>query len=82
MNLPKDSALLLALVLAFPALAQTTIVTQMPEVKESFGYDQLDDAATNAVKSWLIDPARANGPAVASMVEIPVRFRLVEMAKT
>jgi protein TonB len=45
-------------------------------LKRSSGYASLDQSALSTVRSWLFEPARRLGMAVASVVEIPVRFSL------
>ena len=45
-------------------------------IKESSGFELLDKAAQHAVGQWTFVPARARGFAVASRVEVPVRFTL------
>ncbi len=45
-------------------------------VKESSGYQMLDDAAVKAVVDWEFEPARAGTAAVESEIEVPVRFQL------
>lgn len=45
-------------------------------VSRSSGFPELDQAAAAAVRRWLFAPARAGGLAMASHVEIPVRFSL------
>lgn len=45
-------------------------------VKESSGYQMLDDAAVKAVVEWEFEPARAGTAAVESEIEVPVRFQL------
>lgn len=47
-------------------------------VKESSGYKILDEAAISGIKRWLFDPAIKDGKAVGSLLEIPVRFQLVD----
>jgi periplasmic protein TonB len=47
-------------------------------VKRSSGVPVLDEAAVGAVRGWRFEPARSSGRAVASRVEIPVRFSLSE----
>lgn len=46
------------------------------EMVQSSGYSLLDDAAVAAVKNWQFIPARIGNIAIASNVEIPIRFRL------
>jgi protein TonB len=49
------------------------------EVAESSGFDALDDAALETVRSrWRFVPARRDGLAVESWVLVPIRFALVE----
>jgi protein TonB len=45
-------------------------------LKRSSGYASLDQSALATVRSWIFEPARRSGMAVASVVEIPVRFSL------
>ena len=47
-------------------------------VLSSSGASLLDDAAYRAVARWQFKPARRAGRPVASWVEIPVTFRLIE----
>jgi protein TonB len=49
------------------------------EVAESSGFDSLDDAALDTVRSrWRFVPARHGGVAVESWVLVPIRFALIE----
>ncbi len=49
------------------------------EVADSSGFDALDDAALETVRSrWRFVPARHDGLAVESWVLVPIRFSLVE----
>jgi protein TonB len=43
---------------------------------KSSGYSLLDQAAIEAVRTWVFEPARASGIAVTSEVVVPVRFSL------
>jgi len=45
-------------------------------LKRPSGYSSLDQSALATVRSWLFDPARRHGIAVASVVDIPIRFSL------
>ena len=45
-------------------------------VRESSGYDLLDDSAVTAVKKWRFSPAKEGGTAIASFYDVRVRFRL------
>jgi protein TonB len=45
-------------------------------LSQSSGFPVLDAAALQAVRRWTFDPARNLGMAVASQVEVPVRFDL------
>jgi protein TonB len=45
-------------------------------VQRSSGYDLLDQAAVEAVRSWVFVPARQGGVAVAGFVSVPIVFRL------
>lgn len=44
----------------------------------SSGHPALDQAAAQAVRSWIFDPARIAGRAVASQALVPVRFSMTE----
>lgn len=46
-------------------------------LKKSSGFESLDIAAMDAVKHWEFIPAREHGVAVASTIEVPIRFALV-----
>lgn len=46
------------------------------EVIESSGHPVLDASARNAVAGWRFTPARRQGAAVTSLIDIPVSFRL------
>ncbi len=49
------------------------------EVADSSGFDALDDAALETVRSrWRFVPARRGGYPVASWVLVPIRFALIE----
>ena len=49
------------------------------EVSDSSGFDSLDDAALETVRSrWRFVPARHGGIAVESWVLVPIRFALLE----
>lgn len=49
------------------------------EVAESSGFDALDDAALETVRSrWRFAPARRGGHPVESWVLVPIRFALIE----
>lgn len=45
-------------------------------VKQSSGFDLLDQAAARAVQTWEFEPARVGGIAVESKIEQAVRFKL------
>ena len=45
-------------------------------LKNSSGFPLLDQAAIQAVKRWTFEPARSGPLAVASRVDVPVRFNL------
>lgn len=47
-------------------------------VLESSGYSVLDEEAVRAIRTWRFEPARRGTNQVSSMIEIPVRFRLVD----
>lgn len=46
------------------------------ELKQSSGFPLLDDAATRSVREWDFEPARLGTVALASEIEVPVRFQL------
>lgn len=46
------------------------------QIKTSSGSMRLDGAARQAVKTWKFTPARRNGQAVSSWVNVPIRFNL------
>ena len=46
------------------------------ELKQSSGFPLLDDAAALAVREWGFEPARLGTVALASEIEVPVRFQL------
>lgn len=46
------------------------------KVMKSTGYEILDEAATDAVKTWKFQPAMKNGKAVLTCIQIPVRFQI------
>jgi len=49
------------------------------EIADSSGFDSLDDAALDTVRSrWRFVPARRDGIAVESWVLVPIRFALLE----
>ncbi|MGC2757066.1 energy transducer TonB, partial [Candidatus Binatus sp.] len=49
------------------------------EIADSSGFDALDDAALDTVRSrWRFVPARQGGAAVESWVLVPIRFALLE----
>ena len=49
------------------------------EISDSSGFDSLDDAALETVRSrWRFVPARHDGLAVESWVLVPIRFALLE----
>ncbi len=52
---------------------------EQAELADSSGFDTLDDAALDTVRSrWRFVPARRGGVAVESWVLVPIRFALIE----
>ena len=51
-------------------------VVASARVAQGSGHSVLDGAALTAVRQWKFQPARRKGQAVASQVEVPIRFRL------
>jgi TonB family protein len=47
-------------------------------VQESSGFPVLDDSAVQAVKAWSFEPAKNGEFAVASTVDLPIRFDLLQ----
>lgn len=47
-------------------------------VQESSGFSLLDESAVQSVKSWLFEPAKNGEFAVASTVDLPIRFDLLQ----
>lgn len=45
-------------------------------IKQSSGYNSLDRAALQAVKSWRFRPARLENRPIESSVQIPIRFKM------
>jgi protein TonB len=62
-------------VLSVLVSAQGTVIRV--DVKQSSGFDLLDDAALRAVRQWQFDPARVGSRAVKCETEVPVQFKLV-----
>ena len=46
------------------------------KLKQSSGFEALDQAALAAVATWQFEPAKRNNEAIASTIEVPVRFSL------
>jgi protein TonB len=51
---------------------------QRVEMAQSSGYGLLDAAALEAVRQWRFTPARLGNLAMASQIEVPIRFKLLE----
>lgn len=58
--------------------AHVTSLGQIEEIKlyESCGFPLLDKSALLAVNNWQFEPARRNGFAIDSWVQVPVKFAL------
>jgi TonB family protein len=48
------------------------------DIHESSGYSLLDDSAIQAAKNWTFEPAKNGGFPMASTVNIPIQFDLVQ----
>lgn len=48
------------------------------EIRQSSGYELLDQAAIKAVGGWRFDPARIAGAPIIAWAEVPISFRLTE----
>jgi protein TonB len=46
------------------------------EVKSSSGFSRLDQAATEAVKTWRFNPETLDGKAVETWYDVPIPFKL------
>ncbi len=46
------------------------------ELKQSSGYEPLDQAALEAVKKWRFVPAKKGSQAITAWVEVPITFKL------
>lgn len=53
-------------------------IAQTVEIKESSGFARLDQAASDAVKTWHFVPAMKEGIPTAAWVLVPIAFRLDE----
>jgi protein TonB len=51
---------------------------QRVEIAQSSGYSLLDAAALDAVRQWRFAPARLGNLALASQIEVPIRFKLLD----
>jgi protein TonB len=47
-------------------------------IRDSSGHPVLDDVALDTVRQWRFSPARQGGRAVASAIEVPIRFSLTD----
>lgn len=48
------------------------------KVMQSTGHNILDQAATNAVRSWKFHPAMKNGQPIVECAQIPVTFKIAD----
>jgi protein TonB len=48
-------------------------------IQQSAGHHDLDNAAAQAVKQWLFEPARRDNTAIAVWVLVPVKFEIEDM---
>jgi TonB family protein len=53
-------------------------IIKQATVQESSGFPVLDENAVQAVKSWSFEPAKNGEFAVASIVDLPIRFDLLQ----
>jgi protein TonB len=51
-------------------------VPQTPEIKQSSGFDRLDQAALNTALRWRYVPGKRNGVAEAMWFNVPINFVL------
>jgi protein TonB len=49
---------------------------QRAELKQSSGYERLDETALNTVLKWRYLPGKRNGLAEAMWLQVPLEFRL------
>jgi protein TonB len=49
------------------------------QIVQSSGFQLLDEAAAKAVEQWQFSPARLGNLAVASQIEVPIRFKLTDL---
>ncbi|MDD5350225.1 MAG: TonB family protein [Chthoniobacteraceae bacterium] len=47
-------------------------------IKQTSGFSSLDEAAIQAVRRWIFEPATAAGVPVATYAEVPIRFSLTQ----
>lgn len=45
-------------------------------ISKSSGFQRLDRAASEAVRRWKFKPATRNGEPIATIVDVPIVFRL------
>ena len=45
-------------------------------VSKSSGFQRLDRAASEAIRRWKFKPATRNGEPIATIVDVPIVFRL------
>ncbi len=57
-------------------LLSTTGEVLTAEVEETSGYQEFDQAAVKAVKSWKFSPARKDDKVVEAWVLVPISFKI------
>jgi TonB family protein len=53
-------------------------IVKNASIEESSGFSLLDESAVQSVKNWLFEPAKNGEFAIASTVDLPIRFDLLQ----